>query len=333
MADPYLIYGAEPSPYSVKVRSYFRYKDIPHEWVSRSADRMEEFQKLAKLPLVPLVALPDGGALQDSTPIIEKMEQEFSEPSIHPDSEAMFFISALVEEYGDEWGNKHMFHYRWWYEPDQVHTGDWIASIMLPDAPDEQKAEVSKSIQKRMKPRISFVGSSEKTKDTIENSFHNLLEILESHLSGRSFLFGERPAFADFGLYAQVYEESCDPTAGAIIKEGYPNTLAWATRMLDPKAQGEFEPWENLAPTLMPLLRDEIGALFLPWSEANAAALMAGEDEMSVLLKGREFSQTPQKYHARSLAAIKDKYNSLNDTASLNPILEEAGILDHFKSA
>ena len=30
MADGYRIIGAEMSPYSVKARSYFRYKEIPH---------------------------------------------------------------------------------------------------------------------------------------------------------------------------------------------------------------------------------------------------------------------------------------------------------------
>jgi len=31
LADSYRIFGAEMSPYSVKVRSYVRYKDIPHQ--------------------------------------------------------------------------------------------------------------------------------------------------------------------------------------------------------------------------------------------------------------------------------------------------------------
>ena len=32
----YRIFGSELSPYSVKVRSYFRYKGLPHEWLLRS---------------------------------------------------------------------------------------------------------------------------------------------------------------------------------------------------------------------------------------------------------------------------------------------------------
>ena len=85
----YRIFGAEVSPYSIKVRSYFRYKDIPHEWIVRDATQMEEFQKYAKLPLIPCVVDPDDQAMQDSTPIIEKVEAKHPEPSIHPDDPAL----------------------------------------------------------------------------------------------------------------------------------------------------------------------------------------------------------------------------------------------------
>lgn len=35
MSSPYRIFGAEMSPYSVKVRSYARYKGLTHTWVNR----------------------------------------------------------------------------------------------------------------------------------------------------------------------------------------------------------------------------------------------------------------------------------------------------------
>ena len=73
----YRIFGAEISPYSVKVRSYFRYKGIPHEWILRSAATQAESMKYAKLPLIPIVATPEDEGIQDSTPILEKMEARF----------------------------------------------------------------------------------------------------------------------------------------------------------------------------------------------------------------------------------------------------------------
>src|SRR6201994_4551105 len=103
MADLYRIFGAEMSPYSVKVRSYFRYKAIPHQWILRNAASQAEYEKYAKLPIVPLVVTPDGAGIQDSTPIIDQMEKLFPEPSIHPEG-AVGLISALIEEFGDEWG-------------------------------------------------------------------------------------------------------------------------------------------------------------------------------------------------------------------------------------
>ena len=113
MSDVYRIWGAEMSPFSVKVRSYFRYKDIPHDWQERSPSNIEEYKKYSKLPLVPTVATPEDEGWQDSTPILEKVEARFPDPSIHPSDPASHFISALLEEFGDEWGNKWMFHQRW----------------------------------------------------------------------------------------------------------------------------------------------------------------------------------------------------------------------------
>ena len=50
MAELARIFGAEMSPYSVKVHSCFRYKEIPHRWVLRNADAQAEYESFAKLP-------------------------------------------------------------------------------------------------------------------------------------------------------------------------------------------------------------------------------------------------------------------------------------------
>ena len=76
MTTSYRIFGNELSPYSVKVRSYFRFKQLPHEWVIRNPTVEEEFSRHAKLPLIPLVVTPEGRGMQDSTPIIETLEAE-----------------------------------------------------------------------------------------------------------------------------------------------------------------------------------------------------------------------------------------------------------------
>ena len=321
MADAYRIFGSELSPYSVKVRSYFRYKDLSHEWIVRSTDNQAEFDRYAKLPLIPLVVSPDGTAQQDSTPIIEAFEERFPTPSIHPADATLRFLSALIEEYGDEWGNKSMFHYRWFYEPDQESAARRIAQGMMPNLPPESLTGAVEMVRGRMVPRLKFVGSSEQTKDQIEASFVRLLGILEAHLASRKYLFGNRPAFGDFGLYAQLYECSTDPTPGALMRRSAPRVVGWIERMLDPKDEGEFETWASLEATLMPLLRDELGAVFFPWTAANAAAIAANEKEFSLTLEGKPFSQEAQKYHAKSLKALQQRYARIDDKSILDPIL------------
>jgi hypothetical protein len=51
------------------VRSYFRYKAVPHQWILRNAATQAEYEKHAKLPIVPLVVTPDGTGIQLSTPM------------------------------------------------------------------------------------------------------------------------------------------------------------------------------------------------------------------------------------------------------------------------
>ncbi|MEW6016835.1 MAG: glutathione S-transferase N-terminal domain-containing protein [Pseudomonadota bacterium] len=104
MAEPYVIFGSEMSPYSVKVRSYFRYKGLAHRWVPRGLDNDAEYRRHARLPIVPTVVTPEGEGLQDSTPIIERIEAAFPDPTIHPPTRLLRFLSELIEEFGDEWG-------------------------------------------------------------------------------------------------------------------------------------------------------------------------------------------------------------------------------------
>jgi glutathione S-transferase len=327
MAAVYRIFGSELSPYSVKVRSWFRYKGIPHEWLERGPSNIAEYQKHAKLPLIPLVIPPEGPALQDSTPILEAMEARFPEPSIHPADETLAFLSALVEEFGDEWGNKWMFHYRWARPADQDSGAERIARSMRPDASGAELEQLAAGVKERMVGRVWFVGSSPSTAPLIEASYRDALKALEKHFAARPYLFGARPAFGDFGLWGQLYECFTDPTPGEILRKEAPNVVAWVERMLDPKAEGDFEGWEALAPTLLPLLERQVGLMFLPWSDANAKAIAAGEEEMSARMPLGLWLQKPQKYHARSLAELRRKYAAVGDKARLDPILERAACL------
>ncbi|MFO1115553.1 MAG: glutathione S-transferase family protein [Beijerinckiaceae bacterium] len=332
MDGAYRIFGSEMSPYSVKVRSWFRYKNIAHEWVPRSAATAPEFQKYAKIPVIPLVVTPDERGLQDSTPLMEEIEQAHRAPATEPADPALAFLSALIEEFGDEWANKWMFHYRWARDVDQIASAGRIALSVSPGMDETAWANAASKIRERMTGRVWFVGSNAQNARFIEETFLAALGRLEAHLSTRAYLFGARPCFADFGLWGQFYCLWTDPTTGAIIEARARHTLAWIQRMLWPRAEGDFETWSSLEGTLTPILREEVAGLFLPWSRANAAAIASGAEEFDVKLRGHDWRQKPQKYHAKSLAALRGKYEATADRKALDAVLASVSCLDGLKA-
>ena len=108
---------------------------------------------------------------------------------------------------------------------------------------------------------------------------------------------------------AQLYEAWTDPTPAALIEGRAPRLLDWLHRMLWPRAEGEFEPWSRLEPTLFPLLEQQVGrGSSCRGRVANAAAIAAGSESFDVELAGQRWTQKPQKYHAKSLGALRAKY-------------------------
>jgi glutathione S-transferase len=332
MSDDYRIFGSEMSPYSVKVRSYFRYKGLPHRWLNRAGDTAGDYAKHAKLPIIPLVITPEGEGAQDSTPIIDRIEAEHPDPPVHPADPTLAFLSTLIEEFGDEWGNKWMFHYRWARDVDRASAAGRIALSMNPGADEATWRAMTAQVRERMVSRVWFVGSSEANADFIEATFAAAIVQLEAHLGTRPYLFGARPAYGDFALWGQLYEAWTDPTPGALIEARAPAVLAWVHRMLYPAALGEFESWASLAPTLAPILRDQVGRLFLPWTLANAAALASGREEYTVRLGDHAWTQKPQRYHAKSLQVLRERYAAAADRGPLDAILRQAGCLDGLSS-
>ncbi|MGE0742351.1 MAG: glutathione S-transferase N-terminal domain-containing protein [Hyphomonadaceae bacterium] len=322
MTAPFRLYGAELSPYSLKVRSYLRFKGLDFEWLPRSNARQEEFARYAKLPLIPVLVDADDAALQDSTPIIEALDAQYPEPSITPADPALAFVSALLEDYADEWLNKAMFHYRWSYPEDQDSAARRIVSMIFEGA--EAPAGVEEGVRTRMIGRLHHVGSSPETAPLIEASFTRVLAILERMLAGRLYLFGARPSLADFGLAGQLAQLLSDPTPGVIIRTQAPNVARWVERMDHPKAEGDFVSLDAVREDLVELLRAEIAGAYLLWMAANAQAVASDAAGVSVDIAGQTFTQKPQRYAAKALAELKRKRAGVESEA-LASLLAEAG--------
>jgi len=323
MTAPFRLYGAELSPYSVKVRAYLRFKNADFEWLARSNARQEEFARYAKLPLIPLLVDANERVLQDSTPLIETLENELGGQAISASDPGAAFLAVLIEDYADEWLNKAMFHYRWSYPADQESAAKRIvAAIFAGQEPPEGAVD---NVRTRMIGRLHYVGSAPETASLIEASFARALAIFERLLAKRPYLLGARPSIADFGVAGQLAQLASDPTPGAIIEAQAPNVRAWLARMQEPRVEGDFATLGELRQDVMDLLAREIAGVYLPWMSANADAVASNAAGLSVEIDGVTFAQKPQRYAAKAFAELKRKRAAVAD-AGLGSLLGETGV-------
>ena len=67
--------------------------------------------------LLPKMVWPDGTARNDSTFLIKHLEAEYHGRATMPQHPGLALISALLEDFADEFITKCMFHYRWIHDP------------------------------------------------------------------------------------------------------------------------------------------------------------------------------------------------------------------------
>jgi hypothetical protein len=78
---------------------------------------------------------------------------------------------------------------------------------------------------------------------------------------------------------------------------------------------------------LRPILVEQVGRRFLPWTRANEKALTEDRGEFTVTLADEAWTQKPQKYHARSLGMLRAKYAAVPNKTELDQVLQSTGCL------
>ncbi len=253
----YRLYGGEISYYSGKVRAYLGHKGIPFEEYPATREIYKEIiLPRVGWPVIPVVVTPEGETLQDSTEIIDALEQRFPEPSVYPEGSSQKLAALLLEVYGDEWLKIPAMHYRW------NHNSAWIirefGRLSRPDATPAEQDEIGERTCRPFRGSLPALGVSDMTIPAIEASYESLLRDLDVHLKHNPFLLGNRPSMADFGLIGPLYAHQYrDPASGALMERIAPSVVAWVKRMMKPRAAeaaGEFVPNDLIPSTLLPIL-------------------------------------------------------------------------------
>ena len=311
--------GVPGSPYTRKMLAYLRYRHIPYQLlIGSQADSLG--LPRPKVDLLPTFYLRNDRneleAVVDSTPLIRRFETQFVGRATIPEHPVLAFLNYLIEDYADEWLTKAMFHYRWRYAADIA-----MASTILPrwtalKAPQAQLERMGAFISERQIARLYVVGSNDVTAPVIEDSYKRFLDILDSLIQRQTFVFGERPASADFAIYAQLTQlAKFDPTPAAICLAQAPRVHAW-TDVVDDLSGHPADTSHWMSPgSIQDVLGDllaEIGRVYTPVLLANAEALKAGKAQFETRIDSRSWVQPTFPYHARCLQGINDEYQRLD---------------------
>lgn len=259
MSKEYILYGGELSLYTGKARAYMRYKDLDFE--ERLATK--EVYKTIILPkvgapIVPVLQLPNGDCIQDTTDIIDCLEVRHPRSSIYPDTPVQKLVAMLLELYGDEWLVIPAMHYRWSVLDQQY---DFIMSefgrMSAPEATHDEQIAIGEKTSRPFRGSIFALGITPETIPAIEQAYADLLAQLDNHFLTYDFLLGSRPSIGDFGLMGPLYAHlGRDPVPRALMQETAPHVYAWVQRMNAPvPLAGDFLPDDEIPETLLPVLR------------------------------------------------------------------------------
>lgn len=259
--NDYILYGAQVSLYTGKVRAYLRFKGIPYEERVASLKVMKSVIQPATngLRIMPVVVTPEGDLIQDTTLIIDALEKRFPATSVYPTTPKQKLTALLFELFGDEWLLMPAMHYRWAYKTQNLafllkefgHTINPDLPAFIRWLPGTLPAALFGKIGQKV------LGLNPAVSKEVETRYEQFLRAFDAHLAEIPFLLGTQPSMGDFGLmgplYAHLYR---DPYPGKMMRRVAPRVSAWVERMNAPKvAQGKFLPNDEVPQTLEPILQ------------------------------------------------------------------------------
>lgn len=304
----YRLFGAETSAYSTKMRSYLKYKSIPFDWVPRTQDSEDELKRVSRFATLPVLVTSSGFAVHDTTPLVEALEADSPEPSAMPADPAVGFLACVLEEYGDTWLAKTVYHYRWTRRKDQRLAAARAIDDYYTQTPPADRKVVEDLAIEAMAGQLRNMQLDGELGEVLEKSFKRFIKLLDEHLRKHLFIFGERPSIADFAIAGQLIQMLKDPTPAKIIEKDGAFVAKWCEFMEAPAASGPFAPLEDLKDTLAPIFADDLALFFLPWAAENLESSLAGAGSFTVTLGKDAVTLAPLRSAARSFRELRRKF-------------------------
>ena len=339
-ANLYRLYLHSCSPFSAKLRTYMNFKEIPYKRMQVTLESyLVDLPKLLGRGDMPVVLTPDDQVMQDSTPIMQWFEEKYTDHSAIPEDKRLAFFMWLIEEFSDEYLTRFAMHYRWGNDMNRVALSKRIArTFNYGKSPGNLKgiADFVVSRQSNFDAVLGLSGQAERA--NVEQQLKDMLTILDAHFETYQFLLGDRPSFADFGVYGTLWAHLFnDPYSACIMEELAPQTCGWLEKMSElgdkrgQAGQTIFGDWVNLddaVPETLSKLLEFIGKTYIPLAKATAAASAKKEKQMKAVVYDLDTSFGTSQYRAWSFEQLQTKFQELpnEDKTFVDKVLEKANV-------
>ena len=359
----YILWGANWSLYTAKVRPYLIKKGIPYVELNPS----HPHYKKSIVPrighfTVPVLEANDGAIVADSTEIMEFLEPLFPDVPMLPEDKTLQVLAHLIHSYGSEGLTKPAMYLRWntTLENRLFARDEFTRSLgmRIDGKASGQKDGDTFAVAMRGFLPVLGIGLSHEVDVAVESSTGKLYDILNAHFLEYPYILGGVPSLADYGMMGALYaHHGRDISSSNAMKVRAPALYRWIETMgratiVEPEVwhvPQEYFAVDDLPKTLIALLRliaedyvPEIAAtiqLYHQWLEAEARSAgticdVEGIKRNHQVLGEIEHVQqgVPIKRialldcvtHHMRLEEVLDRMN-VEEKATLTKILREAG--------
>ncbi len=273
-AKPYLLYAAQCSWFSAKVRSYLLHKRIPFtERIPTAWQYKVTLTRRTGGAAVPAIVTPEGRWIGDSSAIIDFLEQRHPSRPILPQAPVARVAAHLVEMWADEFWYPCAMWTRWFHDENYTVFEEELGPGFLPHAPAFLQAFAVRQTADMLRSYLPKLGVTREQAAAIEHWTALQLDALEAHFRQHAFLLGAAPTLADYGLMGPLYPHlGRDPWSRRELIEPRPALEAWIERMNRPLPHEDLELSEELPESLTPILRGLLAEM-LPYIERVVAEL------------------------------------------------------------
>jgi glutathione S-transferase len=311
----YCVYLSDVSYFSGKLEGALRAKRIGYERrrITPSV-LLDEVLPNTGWMKVPALRRDDGLWLHDTTPLLRWLDAEHPQRALIPADPYRAFLSALVEDYCDEWQWRPAMFWRWAWPDNARYLGARLGAEL---AEGTIHPAWAMGLYFRLRQQRIFLrgdGVRAHNFEAIAALYPQALAWLEALLADRRYLLGDRPSLVDIAWFGPMFRHYAqDPRPAALMAATAPRVWAWVTRLWNSGAEDWSEaPLDDFGDAGWDAIFRDLGQAYLPYLLDNAAAIASGRKHFDGRYGDIAYPHLPAiRYRARCLATLRATYAQL----------------------